>query len=171
MACKSPIPIVGIYTAPEYASGQQNFTADTVFVPKASVPGSEAYENENVNFCNALILKNGTQEAFEAYMKEQGADGYFTYCDQGYTQMHAAYQAQAQGARRLLLLGAAVLCLTAAVCWQIQAHRSAAAIHTMRLLGVSAGVVVGEQLRATLPVIALSSLFGGQRPVWRIETC
>lgn len=42
--------IVGIYSAPEFSAGQYNFSADTIFVPKASVENAEAYEEPDVAY-------------------------------------------------------------------------------------------------------------------------
>ncbi len=146
--------IVGIYTAPEYSPGLQNFTAETIFVPKASVPNAELYENPRVNFCNAIVLENGTEDAFEAYMAEQGAGGYFSYFDMGYADLHASYSALAASARRLMLLSLAVLALAAAVYHLLWLRRFAPAVRTARLLGVSAKAVQKE-LFAVLSVMAL----------------
>ncbi len=64
--------IVGIYTAPEWTPGQQSFTAETIFVPKASIPDAEQYESDYATFLNALELENGASEAFLEYMAAQG---------------------------------------------------------------------------------------------------
>ena len=74
--------IVGIYSAPEYEYGTTSFYADTIFVPKASVPNAEEYEDPSLPLLNSVVLMNGTTEEFEAYMESQGFGGYYTYFDQ-----------------------------------------------------------------------------------------
>lgn len=146
--------IVGIYTAPEYSPGLQNFTAETIFVPKASVPNAELYENPRVNFCNAIVLENGTEDAFEAYMAEQGAGGYFSYFDMGYAELHASYSALAASAKRLMGISLAVLVLSTAVYHLLWIRRFAPVVRTARLLGVSAQMIYKE-LFSVFTIIAL----------------
>ena len=76
--------VIGIYTAPEFEEGLYNFTADTIFAPKKSVPDAEKYENPEVSYLNATVIKNGQVEEFEKYMAEHGMGGYYRYFDMGF---------------------------------------------------------------------------------------
>ena len=96
--------IVGIYTAPEWTPGQQSFTAETIFVPKASVPDAERYESDYAAFLNALELENGASEAFLEYMAAQGMPDSFICFDQQYSALETSIEALTQNSTRLLVL-------------------------------------------------------------------
>lgn len=152
--------IAGIYTAPEYSEGDQNFTADTVFMPKASVPKAEKYENAEVNYCSALVLENGTEKDFEACMAQKGGAGRFAYCDQNYASVHGTYAAQNDSAGRLFALGLLLFLLGTAVFEALQLRRFSPAVRTARLLGVSR-LQVGAELMATLLMQAAAAAAAG----------
>ena len=78
--------IVGIYTGPEFALGGHNFYADTIFVPKQSVPHAESFEDSTLPLLTSLVLENGAEEKFEDYMKRQGMEDAFVCFDQGYAE-------------------------------------------------------------------------------------
>ena len=50
LGIKKDYTVVGIYTAPEFAYGRHNFQANTIFVPKQSVPEAERYEDRTTPF-------------------------------------------------------------------------------------------------------------------------
>ena len=128
--------IVGIYTAPEYTFGVHNFHADTIFVPKASVPNAERYEDPTTPMLNSLILKNGTSEEFERAIAAQGFGDYYLYFDQGYTEAAATVQTLIDNAMRLMLVGVAMFLLASMLFLLLFARRVSAVMRSMRLLGV-----------------------------------
>lgn len=152
--------IVGIYTAPEFALGQYNFTAETIFVPQASVPEGERFAEPEVAYLNALALKNGTAEEFEAYMAQNDMGGLYQYLDMGYGEAKSTLEAMAANALRLLILGAVVFCLAMGLYLYLQLRRAAAPAATMRLLGQPVGQVYRGLLGAVLAVGAAGIVLG-----------
>ena len=137
--------IVGIYTSPEWTPGVQNFHADTIFVPKASVPGADEivpfmYDNMNaksMSMLNTITLKNGSIEEFEAHMAENGMAGVYLYFDQGYSEAAATVQTMIDNAMRLMLVGIAMFVLASLLFLLLFARRTSSVMRSMRLLGVS----------------------------------
>lgn len=152
--------IVGIYTAPEFSTGWHSFQADTIFVPKASVPDVEQYEMSNIVLLYSLILENGTEEKFDQYITEQGYGGLFVYSDQGYREAVESFQALAANAMRLALAGFAVFVLTGVLFLFLNFRRVFPVIRNMRLLGIRAKVVWKELLEVLAALIGISAIAG-----------
>lgn len=152
--------IVGIYTAPEFSVGQYNFTADTIFVPKGSVPDAERYQEPMVPYLSALVLENGTQEAFEAYMTEQGMGGSYVYADMHFEDTRPALEALEANAMRLLLIGLAVFALVTGIYLYLVLRRMRPVSRSMRLMGISKRTVRRQMLSALVPLNLTSVLCG-----------
>lgn len=150
--------IVGLYTSPNQPTepNGNNFRPDTIFAPKASVPGSEQYEDTATPVLNTLILENGSIEEFEAYMNEHGAAGKFQYFDYGYSEMKASLEAMAVNSGRMAMLGAAMFCLGLALFLMLNLRRMAPTVRGMRLIGVKAGSVA-RQLFSALAVMSVAA--------------
>ena len=128
--------IVGIYTAPEWSAGQHSFHADTIFVPKTSVPGMDTYVGKSLPMLNSIVIENGSIDAFEAHMAENGMAGVYLYFDQGYTEAAATVQTLIDNAMRLMLVGVAMFMLASMLFLLLFARRVSAVMRSMRLLGV-----------------------------------
>ena len=128
--------IAGIYSAPEWEAGSQSFHADTVFVPKSSVPNADTHAGESVTLLNTVILKNGSIDAFESHMAANDKAGAYIYSDQGYTEAVMAVQTLIDNAIRMMLVGVALFALSSMLFLLLFARRVAAVIRSMRLLGV-----------------------------------
>ena len=152
--------IVGLYTAPEWEFGVQNFNANTIFVPKASVPNAEEYENPTLPLLNSITILNGSADEFEAYMESQGFGGYYQFYDQDYSSNIAGFEAMALNAQRLLLIGGVVLAVTAILFYYLNFRRMIPVARTMRRLGHGRFTVWRQMLTATLPLILLAVLGG-----------
>lgn len=136
--------IVGIYTGPRFIFGSYYFNADTIFVPKASVPNAEEYESPTNSLLNSFILNNGSADEFEAYMLEQGYGGQFLYYDQDFTSMQESLDALATNAMRLMMVGIGAFVLVCALFLFLNFRRMGAAILGVRRLGRAAGKVFAE---------------------------
>lgn len=152
--------IVGIYTAPEFSMGVHNFHADTIFVPKASVPNAAQYEDSNSDYLNTYVLENGTAEAFEAHMAEQGYGGMFAYFDQNFGDLVEAMESLRSNALRLLVLGGAALLVAMVLFLFLSLRQLGPTARGMRLLGVCGMQVWRELLGALGVVIAAASALG-----------
>ncbi len=152
--------IIGIYTSPEFSLGQHNFPADTIFVPKASVPNAEAYEDPQVPYLNALILENGTQEAFAQYMADHDMADTYTFVDMSYEDTRPALETMAANAQRMMFIGLAVFLLVAGLYLFLLLRKTRPVSLSMRLLGVSQKVTWGQLLAAAVPLNLLAAVLG-----------
>ena len=130
--------IVGIYAAPKWEAGSQSFHADTIFIPKASVPESNSYSGPSLTLLNTIIIENGSVEAFEAHLATNGYAGAYQYFDQGYSEAVNTIQTLIENARRIMSVGIFVFILSSLLFLLLYTRRTAPVIRTMRLLGVSA---------------------------------
>ncbi len=130
--------IIGIYSAPEFSDGQYNFTADSIFVPKNSVENPKQYEEPAVAYLNALVLKNGTQDEFEAYMEDMGMGGYYVYLDMNFEDTLPVLEAMKDNAFRLMLIAAALFVLVSGVGIYLMQNRMKAVVIGARRIGLSA---------------------------------
>ena len=152
--------IVGIYSAPEFEYGTTSFYADTIFVPKASVPNAEEYEDPSLPLLNSVVLMNGTTEEFEEYMESQGFGGFYTYFDQDYSSTISGLQALSQNALRLVILAGAVLIVTAILFYYLNFKRMIPVAYGMRRMGQHPFKLWWQMEMVTLPII-LIAVFGG----------
>lgn len=136
--------IVGIYTGARFAFGAYHFNADTIFVPKASVPNAEEYESPANSLLNTFVLENGTEAAFEQYMREQGLDGQFLYFNQEYSSMQESLDALESNAMRLMAVGIGVFVLVCVQFLFLNFRRMKPTIRGVRLLGRGSGAVFAE---------------------------
>ena len=150
--------IVGIYTSPEWTAGVQNFHADTIFVPKASVPGIDSYSGDTLAMLNAITIRNGSIDEFESHMADNGMAGVYLYFDQGYTEAAVTVQTLIDNAMRLMMVGIAMFMLASMLFLLLFARRVSAVMRSMRLLGVpkkgvwleSLGMLVMQELIAVI---------------------
>lgn len=149
--------IVGIYTGPEFALGGHNFYADTIFVPKQSVPHAESFEDSTLPLLTSLVLENGAEEKFEDYMKRQGMEDAFVCFDQGYAEAAVAMEALIENAFRLVYLSGILFVLGAGLSLYLHTRRMAPVVRTARLLGQS-GKAVEQKMCNLLLGVALTAV-------------
>ena len=152
--------IVGIYSAPEWEAGSQSFHADTVFVPKSSVPNAGSYGGESVTLLQSVILENGSVDAFEAYMAEHDMAGVYLYSDQGYSEAVNAVQILKSNSLRMMIVGVAMFMLASMLFLLLFARRVSAVMHSMRLLGVRKKGVWLESLGMLVMQESIAVLLG-----------
>lgn len=149
--------IVGIYTGSEFALGGHNFYADTIFVPKQSVPHAESFEDSTLPLLTSLVLENGSVEKFEDYMKTQGMEDAFVCFDQSYAEAAVAMEALIENAVRLVCLSGILFVLGAGLSLYLHTRRMAPVVRTARLLGQS-GKAVAKKMRNLLLGVALTAV-------------
>lgn len=152
--------VVGIYTGARFAFGAYQCNADTIIVPKASVPNAENYESPANSLLNTFILENGSAEAFEAYMEQQGLGGQFLYFDQDFSSMEESLAALKANALRLLTVGVGVFLLASALFLFLSFCRMKPTLRGARLLGRPSKAVFGEVLAVLLPSELISVAIG-----------
>ena len=152
--------IVGIYTAPEWTAGQHSFHADTIFVPKASVPGMDSYVGKTLPMLSAITIKNGSIDAFEAHMAANDKAGAYLYFDQGYPEAAASVQTLIDNAKRIMFVGISMFILSSLLFLLLYIHRTAPVVRTMRLLGVSAKKTWSECFMSLISQVVIAILVG-----------
>lgn len=152
--------IIGIYSAPEFAPGQYNFSADTVFVPKVSVPNAEAYEEPDVVYLNSFVLKNGTEDEFEAYMQEHDMGGSFAYVNMSFDAVLPALEAMEANALRLFLIGIALFVLVAATGGVLILLRVKPTVRSARLIGAEPPLLRKQLACSLLVPFSAAALLG-----------
>lgn len=157
---KQEYKIVGIYTGPEFSFGAHSFQANTIFIPKQSVPDAHLYEDSEFPLLTSFVLENGMADEFEAYMDSLGFGGMFLYFDQDYSKTVVTLEALVQNASRLFTVSILVFLLAAGVYLYLNLRRMAPAARSMRLLGQSAKTVQFEMLMILVPATFVSVLAG-----------
>ena len=157
--CKN-YTVIGIYTGARFAFGAYQLNADTILVPKASVPNAQNYETRANSLLNTFVLKNGSAKEFEKYMEQQNLAGQFLYFDQDFSSMQESLDALETNAMRLMRVGIGVFLLTSALFLFLNFRRMNLTIRGVRLLGRSSKAVFREIIMALIPLETLAVLFG-----------
>ena len=157
--CKN-YTVIGIYTGARFAFGAYQLNADTILVPKASVPTAQNYETRANSLLNTFVLKNGSAKEFEKYMEQQNLAGQFLYFDQDFSSMQESLDALETNAMRLMMVGIGVFLLTSALFLFLNFRRMNLTIRGVRLLGRSSKAVFREIIMALIPLETLAVLFG-----------
>ena len=157
--CKN-YTVIGIYTGARFAFGAYQLNADTILVPKASVPNAQNYETRANSLLNTFVLKNGSAKEFEKYMVQQNLAGQFLYFDQDFSSMQESLDALETNAMRLMMVGIGVFLLTSALFLFLNFRRMNLTIRGVRLLGRSSKAVFREIIMALIPLETLAVLFG-----------
>ena len=157
--CKN-YTVIGIYTGARFAFGAYQLNADTILVPKASVPNAQNYETRANSLLNTFVLKNGSAKEFEKYMEQQNLAGQFLYFDQNFSSMQESLEALETNAMRLMIVGIGVFLLTSALFLFLNFRRMNLTIRGVRLLGRSSKAVFREIIMALIPLETLAVLFG-----------
>lgn len=157
--CKN-YTVIGIYTGARFAFGAYQLNADTILVPKASVPNAQNYETRANSLLNTFVLKNGSAKEFEKYMEQQNLAGQFLYFDQDFSSMQESLDALETNAMRLMMVGIGVFLLTSALFLFLNFRRMNLTIRGVRLLGRSSKAVFLEIIMALIPLETLAVLFG-----------
>lgn len=152
--------VIGIYTGARFAFGAYQLNADTILVPKASVPNAQNYETRANPLLNTFVLKNGSAKEFEKYMEQQNLAGQFLYFDQNFSSMQESLEALETNAMRLMIVGIGVFLLTSALFLFLNFRRMNLTIRGVRLLGRSSKAVFREIIMALIPLETLAVLFG-----------
>lgn len=160
LGIKKNYRIVGIYSAPEFETGEISFYADTIFVPKASVPNAANYEVLGNRLLYSVILENGKADEFEAALEARDCGDLFAYYDQDYNVLAETLDVMRGNALRMLWIGSALFALAAALFLLLFFRQTADPARKLRLLGVSAKRVRRQRCLAAVLLIALACVLG-----------
>ena len=159
---KEDYTIVGIYTAPASVSGTYAFRPDTIFAPKASVPGVEEFEDAGtyIPLLNSAMIPNGTSEKLSAFLEEKGFGGSLLFFDQGYTEASDAVSALTGSALRLFAAGGVFFVMIAGLFLFLALHKMGPTIRSLRCMGRSSKACWRETQAAMLPMIFAAVVLG-----------
>ena len=157
---KKNYQIIGIYSAPEFATGEHAFSANTIFAPKTSVPNAERYEDIGSCLLYSAILENGSTDAFEAMLKERDCEKTFAYYDQDYNALAKTLEVMKGNAVRMVLISGALFVLVAALFFFLFLRQTADPAKKLRLLGVRAGTVRRQRYGAAVVLIVVAAVLG-----------
>ena len=162
MGIKKEYIIVGIYTAPASARGTYAFGPDTVFVPKASVPGAEEFEDRgsHIPLLNSAMIPNGSSEKLNAFLEEKGLGGSLLFFDQGYTEAASAVEALMCNALRLFVAGNVFLTVTAGVFLFLSLHKMRPTVVSLRRMGVD-GKTCWRNMQVAMVLMILAAVLIG----------
>lgn len=156
--------IVGIYSAPEFSASMYSFDANTIFVPKASVPDSGAYAQPGNSLLNSVILNNGKQEVFQSFCSESDSGVEFEFYDMGYSAAAGSFLVARDNALRLLILGGGVFALVSVLYFMVLLLRLKPTILSMRRLGVRqrqiAAQLLGVLIGSGAAAVGLGTILG-----------
>lgn len=152
--------VKGIYTGPNWPCSSHGIAADTILIPKASVPNADQYTGPSLPILNTVIIENGTIDAFEAHMAADDKAGAYLYFDQGYTEAAASIQTLIDNAKRIMIVGISMFILSSLLFLLLFTRRTAPVIRTMRLLGVSAKKTWSECFTSLIGQVAIAALIG-----------
>ena len=157
---KKPYRVVGIYTAPEFATGEHAFSANTIFIPKASIPNAERYENINRCLLYSLVLENGRIHDFMLTVKELGRSNAFAYYDQDYNVLAETLDVMEGNAVRMVIISGVLFVLVAALFFFLFLRQTADPARKLRLLGVRGSVVRRQRYGAAIVLIVAAAVLG-----------
>ena len=160
--------IIGFYRNdnwPDLEADPYAFSANTVFVPKASEKSME--ETDSI-VLNTLLLQNGKIEDFHALAKSAGFAGRFKYYDQDYSTIAVNFHNYEALAQEMLVIGAVlymVLLLLFLLLYPGFQKKNAA---TMQSLGCGFLRRLWHVLLSSLGIVVPASLLGGWigRQLW-----
>ena len=159
--------IVGIYSAPAFQGGLQLYTADTIYVPKRSVPNAEKYEDRDCRLLQSFVLRNGSEEEFYEEMRHGrcGDENYrwwfndpddidfseeFMTFNQQYDRAAGNIAVMQSNARRLLILSMLGFLVVLAAVRYFEARRQRGVVLTMKKLGIAKRRITAELIGAGL---------------------
>lgn len=153
--------IVGIYTAPEWGGGAHDFDADTIFIPKASIPNAEQYAVSSMTpMLHSVILRDGSIDEVEAHMANNGMEAVYAYFDQGYSELESSLTTLTENAAKILSIVLPVFFLVVLVFLLLDGLRRGRVMRSMRLLGIRHRRVFWEAWCAVLSMALVAVLLG-----------
>ena len=164
--------IVGIYRKgdPWAVTDYQNFTPNTIFVPKNSI--NAPYAEPVGGLFTLFILENGTMEAFAHDVAEAGFDEYLFFDDNGWSDMQRGISEYGESANKIVPLGFAVWSVVIALFLLLYPARLGRELDTMDSLGATRVGRIGFVLASSSIILFAGSVlgFGAGLLLWDVVT-
>lgn len=152
--------IIGIYRKgdPWAVTDYQNFTPNTIFVPKNSI--NAPYAEPVGGLFTLFILENGTMEAFAHDVAEAGFDEYLFFDDNGWSDMQRGISEYGASANKIVPLGFAVWSVVIALFLMLYPARLGRELDTMDSLGATRVGRIGFVLASSSIILFAGSVLG-----------
>ncbi len=152
--------IVGIYRKgdPWAVTDYQNFTPNTIFVPKNSI--NAPYAEPVGGLFTLFVLENGTMEAFAHDVAEAGFDEYLFFDDNGWSDMQRGISEYGESANKIVPLGFAVWSVVIALFLLLYPARLGRELDTMDSLGATRVGRIGFVLSSSSIILFAGSVLG-----------
>ena len=164
--------IVGIYRKgdPWAVTDYQNFTPNTIFVPKNSI--NAPYAEPVGGLFTLFVLENGTMEAFAHDVAEAGFDEYLFFDDNGWSDMQRGISEYGESANKIVPLGFAVWSVVIALFLLLYPARLGRELDTMDSLGATRVGRIGFVLSSSSIILFAGSVlgFGAGLLLWDVVT-
>ncbi len=150
--------IVGIYRKgdPWAVTDYQNFTPNTVFVPKNSINAPTA--SPVGGLFTLFILENGSMETFAHAVADAGFDEYLFFDDNGWGDMQRGIAEYGESANRIVPLGFAVWGVVIALFLMLYPARLGRELDTMDSLGATRASRIAFVLSSSAIILAAGSI-------------
>lgn len=162
----------GEATFPDVTENPYAFSANTVFVPQASVRTQMEYSD--VAPFVTVVLENGTIDDFHDLVRRAGFAGLFRYCDQNYSVIAGNFHNYEVLARQVLSVGAVLYGILLLLFIILFPGSRKGNVRTMLSLGASSGRRVGHVWLSAagilIPATVLGCLLGHLLWDWVLKT-
>ena len=154
--------IVGFWQGVTWPDGKENyysFSANTVFVPAASVqtpmeqPGSIPFVS--------VVLENGTIEQFHDLIKRAGYAGRFKYIDQGYSNIASNFHNYESLGQQIMAVGVALYGILLLLFLVLYPSTQRKTVRTMQSLGCTYFSRFHHVLLSSMFVLVMATVIGG----------
>lgn len=152
--------IVGIYRKgdPWAVTDYQNFTPNTVFVPKNSI--NAPFTEPVGGLFTLFILENGTMEDFAHAVADAGFDEYLFFDDNGWGDMQKGIAEYGESADRIVVLGFAVWSVVIALFLMLYPCRLGKELDIMDSLGARRASRIAFVLSSSALILFAGSALG-----------
>lgn len=156
----SSYEIVGIYRKgdPWAVTDYQNFTPNTVFVPKKSINAPVAAPVGGL--FTLFVLENGTMESFAHAVADAGFDEYLFFDDNGWGDMQKGIAEYGESAGRIVPLGFAVWGVVIALFLLLYPARLGRELWTMDSLGATRASRIAFVITSSAIILVSGSILG-----------
>ena len=153
--------IVGFWQGPVWPEANENyysFSANTVFIPYASVQ-TPMEQCDSIPFVT-VVLENGTIRQFHDLVKRSGYAGRFKYSDQGYSDIAVNFHNYEALAQQVMLVGITLYVILLLLFLLLYPATQGKTVWTMQSLGCGFMKRFGHVLLSSMVIMVAASLLG-----------
>lgn len=154
--------IVGFWKGVAWPDANQdyyNFSANTVFVPYASVQSDMEQSDSISSVC--VVLENGMIRDFHDLAKRAGYAGRFKYNDQGYSDIAVNFHNYEALAQQIMIVGIVIYVILLLLFLLLYPATQRKTVRTMQSMGCNFLQCFGHVLLHSMLIMVTASLLGG----------